>query len=98
MKAYKFSPVGLGDSTFLDNCIRFIDFCVDVALETPVVFVNLKSFLAENELQELVDHTIFSNISLILLESWKSGSTIEHERKTVIDQHFVVFKDFSQSE
>lgn len=89
LKTYNFSSAE-SDESLLDNCIRFVDLCVDVAPDLPVVLVNAKSFFAWDELEILYDHVVFSGLELLLLESWPQSVILKNETKTVLDQHLCV--------
>ena len=90
LKAFSLSPIAGEDYSLLDNCMRFVDLWADVGDGVPLVLVNSKSFFSETELEELVSHSVFSGIRLLLLESWKDELLRDFELKTAIDQDFYI--------
>ena len=61
----------------------------DANSRKTIVFVNLKTFLTENELQTLYDHVFFLKLSLLLLENKKDTMAYGHEHKLTVDLQFL---------
>lgn len=77
------------DRSFLDNLLNFLSFALDAGCRKTIVFVNLKTFLTENELQMLYDHVFFLKLSLLLLENKIDTMSYRHENKLAVDLQFL---------
>ena len=88
LKAFDFGVVRDGGS-LLDNLLEFISFAADMRLERALVFVNLKTFLTEKDLEVLYNQAIFYGVRLLLLENASDDRFCSQERKRVVDQHFI---------
>lgn len=86
LKAFAFGVESNPSDTLLDNLMRFFTFASDAGLEKQLVFVNLKNFLLQNEVQELYNQAFFLKLHVLLLENTPDESSYEYERKMVIDQ------------
>lgn len=89
LKAFSFQPCFEEGTPLIERLVSFFGLCADIGLKQPILMVNAKSFLAENELDELAEQAFFFGVPLLLLESWHDASTHEWERKTRIDQWFL---------
>ena len=89
LKAFSFSVERLEGPRYLESLISFLDFCADMALKQVLVFVNLKSFLSENEVIEFYERVFFHDLSVFMLETVKDETSYGLEQKTVIDLHFL---------
>lgn len=76
-------------SSYPDSLIAFLDFCADMALKQVVVFVNLKTFLSENEVREVYERVFFHRFKVLVLESSHDSIAYVRERKTLVDQDFL---------
>lgn len=76
-------------SGYLDSLIAFLDFCADMALKQVIVFVNLKTFLSENEIRDVYERVFFHRFEVLLLESRHDSISYDYEQKTLIDLHFL---------
>lgn len=88
----KFRNFGVGmreDETLLENLLRFLSLVLDAGCKKVIVFVNLKTFLTENDLKELFGFVFRSNLRILLLENKRDDSIYEHELKISIDLHFL---------
>lgn len=93
-KLLKLLGFGIGaepGAKLIDNLISFLSLALDSRLEKAIVFVNLKTFLTENEVKRLYEHCFFSKRKVILLENKRDGTTYQYERKTVIDLDFLEY-------
>lgn len=90
LKAFGFSLACLQGEPFIDTCIRFFGMCADTDLEMALVMIGGKRFFEPQELQQLYDTAVFLGIPLLLVERYHDSVVLDHERKTVIDQDFVV--------
>ncbi len=77
------------DKSLLDNLFNFLSFALDAGCKKTVAFVNLKTFLTESELRAFYEHVFFLKMRVLLLENKRDGAYYEHERKTVVDLHFL---------
>ena len=70
----------------LDNLLLLIDLEKVLNTKNILVFVNLKQYLNKTELIELYKYAIYNEIKLILIDSQSYGTTIEYEKKLIIDE------------
>ncbi len=91
LKAFSYQPAFEEDAPLLERCMRFLEMCVDVNLNKPLLFVNAKSFFTPEAFQELLSHVFFCKLPVLFLESWKDDTVYEYEKKIGIDQHFLEF-------
>lgn len=89
LKFLGFGAASQEDKTFLDNLLNFLSFALDAGCRKTIVFVNLKTFLTENELQTLYDHVFFLKLRLLLLENKKDSMSYGHEHKLTVDLQFL---------
>ncbi|MBR2834272.1 MAG: type II-A CRISPR-associated protein Csn2 [Coriobacteriales bacterium] len=89
LKAFGFAPVQREEQSFLENCIRFLEFCVDIEVQQVLVFVGIKSFLTPNELNELLNQIDFLGNEVLFIESTHDELFYEKENKIVIDQDLI---------
>ena len=71
--------------------MSFISLVLDSGSNKVLVFVNLKTFLTESETKRFYEHIFFSGIRVLMLENMSDEAHYEHERKTIVDQHFLEF-------
>lgn len=91
LKTFAYSVERFESSRYLESLISFLDFSADMAFKNVLVFVNLKSFLSKNELQQVLDHVFFLKLRVLLLETTHDSASYCLERKSYIDQHFLEF-------
>lgn len=89
LKSLSFGVARFEESSYLDSLISFLDFAFDMALDRVLVFVNLKSFLTEKDLQTFYDRVFFHDFRVLLLESNHDGSSYRFEKKTRVDLQFL---------
>ena len=89
LKFLGFGAAPQEDRSFLDNLLNFLSFALDAGCRKTIVFVNLKTFLTENELQMLYDHVFFLKLSLLLLENKIDTMSYRHENKLAVDLQFL---------
>lgn len=89
LKFLGFGAAPQEDRSFLDNLLNFLSFALDAGFRKTIVFVNLKTFLTENELQMLYDHVFFLKLSLLLLENKIDTMSYRHENKLAVDLQFL---------
>ena len=71
------------------NLIKFLKLASDASFDKQLVFVNLKTFLEPDEVQEFYRQAVFSKLSVLLLENIPDEASFEYERKMVIDLDFL---------
>lgn len=74
---------------YIDTLNMFLDFVSDMKLGRVLVFVNLKTFLTENEFRQFLDRVFFREMSVLLLENKTCEISYNQEEKIRIDQHFL---------
>lgn len=89
LKAFGFGIDRFGDDSLLDSLIKFVSLASDVSLERALLFVNLKTFLSQNDIELLYEQAFLSGIALMLLENKMSAEYSEREVKRGIDQCFL---------
>jgi CRISPR-associated protein Csn2 len=89
LKTFGFGVDVDSEDKLLDNIIKFIEMAVDVGFEKVLVFMNLKSYFGQKELETLYGQVIFLGIRVVLLEAHCDKTVFEHEEKYCIDQHFL---------
>ena len=72
------------EEDFCDNLCRYIKVIGEVLGIRLVVFVNLRSFLSDEQLYELIKNVSYEDISLLLIES-KERSCISGVNRYIID-------------
>ena len=77
------------DKSLLDNLLNFLSLALDSGCKRVLVFVNLKNFLTETELEVLYEHVFYSKLAVLLLENKVDDNVYEYEIKHVVDQHFI---------
>lgn len=77
------------DDSYIDNVIRFLSLAFDASCKQTIVFVNLKTFLSENELKSMFDHIFSTRLKVLLLENKCDNTRYENEEKYVVDLQFL---------
>lgn len=90
LKAFDFSVDEDSADSLLENLIKFVKFASDIHCHQVVLFMNLKSFLEKNELEEFYREAFFCDLNILLLESAPDDEFYAQERKTTIDQDFLM--------
>lgn len=88
----KFAGFGVSyqeGKSFLDNLLNFLSLALDAGEKRTFVFVNLKTFLSENDFMLFLDQVFFQKTSVLLLENKRDEHYYEHERKRMVDLHFI---------
>ena len=93
MKLFDIKPLHAVDTSLLDSCISFIDFVHDISSETIVCFMMPDIFLDENDYQQLINHVIFSEMPVLMINYGTFNTIHENERQTVIDQQLWLIND-----
>ena len=69
----------------LDNLLLLIDIEKTFNFNRLIIFINLKQYLNYNELIELYKYSIYNNIKILLIDSFRYKSKIGYENKITID-------------
>ncbi|WP_321519317.1 type II-A CRISPR-associated protein Csn2 [uncultured Bacteroides sp.] len=80
LKTFDFG-VCIDSDLLFDKLIGFLEVASDIFPEKLLIFVNLKSFLTENELVAFYQAVISLKIQVLLVESWEDGRMFSQERK-----------------
>ncbi len=75
--------------TFLDNLLNFMSLALDAGDKRTFVFVNLKTFLSENDFESFLEQVFFQKSRIMLLECTHDEHRHAHEQKRVVDLHFI---------
>lgn len=89
LRTYGFGVELVDDEPLLDKLIKFLTLAKDASLNKVILFVNLKPFLTENELEQFYEQAFFSKLRVLLVENACDTLWYERERKYVIDQDFL---------
>ena len=77
------------EKSLLDNLLNFLSFALDAGCKKIIAFVNLKTFLTENELESFYEHVFFLKMNVLLLENKKDTMSYGHEHKLTVDLQFL---------
>ena len=75
--------------SFLDNQLNFLSLALDSGDKRVLAFVNLKTFLSENDFSAFLDQVFFQKTRVLLLENRVDEVAYEHENKRHVDLHFI---------
>ncbi len=75
----------------LDNLLLTIDIENSFKINNLLVFINLKQYLNENELEELYKYCIYNSVKVILIDSQCYGVANKFEKKLIIDGNLEEF-------
>ena len=75
----------------LDNLLSLIDLEKIAKANKFLIFVNLKLYLTEKELEELYKYAIYNEVKLMLIDSKSYGCKTNFENKLIIDNNLVEF-------
>ena len=75
----------------LDNLLLLVDLDKVLVSNDILIFVNLKQYLSKEELIELYKYSIYNQITILLVDSQSYGTTLEYEKKLIIDENLDEF-------
>lgn len=75
-----------------EKLINYIDVCIGLKKLKLLMFVNIKSYLTNEELQQLYKHCEYKKIKLLLLENRVPQQTMDEEEIIVIDEDLCQFR------
>ena len=73
----------------LDNLLNFLSLALDAGCKQAIAFVNLKTFLTQNDLKALFDYVFYSKLTVLLIENKADEVVYDYERELVVDLHFI---------
>ena len=85
LKAFGFGVDRDPEDSIFDNCIKLLSLAEDMGFKKTLVFINLKLFLTDSELETLLERIFISNLQVLLVEAVPDFSPREHESKLVVD-------------
>ena len=91
LKCFGFGVEQDRDESLFDKLIKFLLLAEDVGLKKCLVFVNLKSFFSQNELENVLKQSFYSGLRVLLLENAPDDRHFEMERKYTIDEDFLEY-------
>ena len=74
------------DTTLLERVSAYIDLCNNFLKLKLLVFVNLRSYLSDKELEELYNQVRYYNIKLLLVEHYLTSPALPQEKVLVVDK------------
>lgn len=80
----------LSDKTYLEKLLDYVYITSEFLSKKLFIFVNLKSFLLEEELEEFYKMMFYKKINILLLESF------EREYKLGCEEYYIIDKDLCQ--
>lgn len=78
-------------NNLLDNLLLLIDIENLFKINQLLIFINLKSYLSNNELIEFCKYSIYNEIKVILIDFQCYGTTLQNEKKLIIDSNLDEF-------
>lgn len=75
----------------LSNLFILIDLENLLQTKNILIFINLKQYLTNDELEELYKYSIYNEIPLLLIDSQSYGATLNNEKKLIIDENLDEF-------
>ena len=89
LKMMSFGVESQLEKPYLDNLTTFLSLALDAHCKQVIVFVNLKTFLTENEFKTFCEQVFFTGLSVLLLENACDNNDYEHEAKHTVDLQFI---------
>lgn len=78
-------------NNLLDNLLLLIELEKVLNTKNLLIFINLKQYLASQELLELYKYAIYNDIKIILIDSQCYGTTLNYEHKLIVDSNLDEF-------
>lgn len=75
----------------LDNLFMIIDIEKVLNINKILVFINLKQYLNKEELVEFYKYSVYNSISILLIDALSYGTSIENEKKLIVDKDLEEF-------
>jgi len=78
-------------NSILENLFLLVDIENKFKLNYLIVLVNLKQYLSKEELTEFFKYSLYNGINVLLLDSQSYGTTLNNEKKIIIDSNLDEF-------
>lgn len=91
LKSFGFGIERGDDLPYIDSLNMFIDFVHDMNLKKVLVFINLRTFLSEDDFDSFLERVFFHKISVLMIENELNCWIHALEKKVVVDQHFLEY-------
>lgn len=91
LRTYGFGVELVDDEPLFDKLIKFLALAKDALLNKTILFVNLKLFLTNSEVEQFYEQAFFTKLSILLIENVHDCLQHEREHKYVIDQDFLEY-------
>ena len=75
----------------LSNLFILIDLENLFHTKNILVFINLKQYLTNEEIEELYKYSIYNEVQIILIDSQSYGTSLSQEKKLIIDENLDEF-------
>ena len=79
------------DDSLLNELLTLIELNKVIKNDQILIFINLKDYLSNQELNELYKYVIYNNMRIILIDSRSHGSCLKYEKKIIIDENLNEF-------
>ena len=79
------------NNDLLNNLFNLIDIKRTLTKDKIYIFVNLKSYLKQNELIEFYKYVLFNDIKIILVDSSSYNDKNNYTKKIIIDNELDEF-------
>ena len=86
LRTYGFGIELANDEPLIDKLIKFLMLAKDASLKKSLLFVNLKPFLSENDVDLFLEQAFFSQVGVLIVENTRDDYCHRYERKYTIDQ------------
>ena len=77
--------------SLLEILLVVLDLESELSISKVLVFINLKLYLNNEELEELYKYSKYKKINILLIDSMCYGTTLKYEKKLIIDEELVEF-------
>jgi CRISPR-associated protein Csn2 len=75
----------------LSNLLLLIDLEHTLKVNELLIFINLKDYLSDTELNELIKYSMYNNVKILLIDSKITKNKLKNEKKLVIDDNLEEF-------
>jgi CRISPR type II-A-associated protein Csn2 len=75
----------------LSNLLLLIDLEHTLKINELLIFINLKDYLSDTELNELIKYSMYNNVKILLIDSKITKNKLKNEKKLVIDDNLEEF-------
>ena len=75
----------------LNNLLLLIELERILKTNNLLIFINLKQYLSDEELNELYKYALYNSVNLLMIDSQCYKNTNEYEKKLIIDSNLDEF-------